>query len=153
MPVKNYYQILGIPNFASDEEAKRAYRQLMLKHHPDANPDTASHSDTTRLLNEIKSVLSNPETKAEYDAQLRYFLEPHLHTAPSNFEFNAANRNDTDAPNNYWDIGPNSETEHLLNEDEIQKEIKFRKRMETIAVSVLVLFVLWLIIGFIVTSW
>ena len=34
---KNPYEVLGIPSNASDDEVKRAYRDLTRKYHPDAN--------------------------------------------------------------------------------------------------------------------
>ncbi len=36
---ENYYQILGLPDFASIEEVKKAFRELAKKHHPDRGGD------------------------------------------------------------------------------------------------------------------
>ena len=35
----DYYATLGIDKTATDEEIKKKYRKLSLKHHPDKNPN------------------------------------------------------------------------------------------------------------------
>ena len=34
----NYYEVLGVPKEATQQDVKRAYRHLAMQHHPDKNP-------------------------------------------------------------------------------------------------------------------
>lgn len=64
--VKNYYDILGVPNQASDQDIKRAYRKLAKQYHPDVNKDPGAQ-DKFKAIQEAFDVLSDPEKKANYD--------------------------------------------------------------------------------------
>ena len=62
---KNYYDILGVSNDASHDEIKKAYRKLSLIHHPDKNGN--NEDDKFKELNEAYSILSDINTKKQYD--------------------------------------------------------------------------------------
>lgn len=59
----DYYQILGIPRSASQEEIKQAYRKMAMKHHPDRGGDGAQF----QKIQEAYATLSDEQKKAYYD--------------------------------------------------------------------------------------
>lgn len=70
----NYYQVLDVPLGASREEITRAYRALMRVTHPDnfSEPtQRAKAEERAKLINAAYTVLSKPEIRSEYDAQMR----------------------------------------------------------------------------------
>lgn len=75
--MKNYYQILNINPNATEEDIKRSYRVLAKRYHPDVNPGDASAADKFADINEANAVLSDPKSRAEYDAKLREAQAPH----------------------------------------------------------------------------
>ena len=63
----NYYDILGVSQTATEQEIKKAYRDLIQKYHPDKNPNDPKALEYAKLLNEAHSVLINPLKRKEYD--------------------------------------------------------------------------------------
>ena len=68
----NLYSILGLPNFASDEEVKRAFKKLAFLYHPDLNPDNHEAEEKFKLINEVYHILANADKKRRYDEILLY---------------------------------------------------------------------------------
>jgi molecular chaperone DnaJ len=64
---KDYYQTLGVPEKATAEEIKKAYRKLAKTHHPDANRGDAKAAERFKEIGEAYSVLSDPEKRKQYD--------------------------------------------------------------------------------------
>lgn len=65
---KDYYQILGVPKNASQEEIKKAYRKLAMQYHPDRNPGKESWANEKfKEINQAFSVLGDPEKRRQYD--------------------------------------------------------------------------------------
>ncbi|MFN3301488.1 MAG: molecular chaperone DnaJ [Patescibacteria group bacterium] len=67
---EDYYKILGVSKNASQEEIKRAYRELVKKYHPDkyyGKPEYKEMNEKFKKINEAYQVLSDPEKRRLYD--------------------------------------------------------------------------------------
>ena len=67
MAKKDYYEVLGVNRDASDEEIKKAYRKLAMKHHPDRNPDNPKAEEHFKEAKEAYETLSDGQKRAAYD--------------------------------------------------------------------------------------
>lgn len=68
--VRNYYQILGVPRDASNEEIKKTFRKLARLYHPDVNPNNKLAEEKFKDINEAYDILSDEVTRADYDGLL-----------------------------------------------------------------------------------
>lgn len=65
---KDYYQILGVPKNASQEQIKKAYRKLAMQYHPDRNPGKEGWANEKfKDINEAFGVLGDPQKRQQYD--------------------------------------------------------------------------------------
>jgi len=85
----DYYQTLGIPRNASDDDIKRAYRKKAMKHHPDRGGDEAQFQE----LQQAYAILGDPDKRKQYDNP-----QPHVriningdsfHAQGAPFDFNS----------------------------------------------------------------
>ncbi len=67
MSKRDYYEVLGVAKNASDDEIKKAYRKLAMKHHPDRNPDDKTAEEKFKEAKEAYEVLSDADKRAAYD--------------------------------------------------------------------------------------
>ena len=65
---KDLYDILGVNRDASDEDIKKSYRKLAMKHHPDRNPDSKDAEDKFKEAKGAYEILSEPDKRRAYDA-------------------------------------------------------------------------------------
>jgi curved DNA-binding protein len=63
---KNYYEVLGVPKTASEDEIKRAYRKLARKYHPDVSKEQGAEQHF-KDVNEANEVLKDAKKRELYD--------------------------------------------------------------------------------------
>ena len=65
---KDYYQILGVPKTASQEQIKKTYRKLAMQFHPDRNPGKEQWANEKfKEINEAFGVLGDPQKRQQFD--------------------------------------------------------------------------------------
>jgi curved DNA-binding protein len=70
--VKDYYQILGVPEDATEDDIKNAFRKLAFKYHPDKNPGNEKQAEAKfKEINEAYSILSDAGKRRQYDYALK----------------------------------------------------------------------------------
>src|SRR3989339_632219 len=63
---RDYYETLGVAKGASQDEIKKAYRNLARKYHPDVNKEHGA-ADKFKEINEAYQILSDPNKRSQYD--------------------------------------------------------------------------------------
>lgn len=64
---KNPYEVLGVARDASDSDIKKAYHKLVMKYHPDRNPDSKEAEEKFKEVNNAFDILKDPQKRAAYD--------------------------------------------------------------------------------------
>ena len=78
---RDFYEILGVPKNASDEEIKKSYRKLAMKYHPDRNQGDASAEVKFKEAKEAYEMLSDAEKRAAYDQYGHAGVDPNMRGA------------------------------------------------------------------------
>ena len=77
---RDYYEVLGVPKNANDDEIKKAYRKLAMKYHPDRNQGEAAAQAEVKFkeAKEAYEMLSDPEKRAAYDQYGHAGVDPNM---------------------------------------------------------------------------
>ena len=80
MAKRDFYEILGVPKSASDEDIKKAYRKLAMKHHPDRNQGAAAKAAEEKFkeAKEAYEMLSDAQKRAAYDQYGHAGVDPNM---------------------------------------------------------------------------
>jgi molecular chaperone DnaJ len=80
MSKRDYYEVLGVPKNASDDEIKKAYRKLAMKHHPDRNQGDAAKAAEEKFkeAKEAYEMLSDAQKRSAYDQHGFAGVDPNM---------------------------------------------------------------------------
>ena len=80
MAKRDYYDVLGVPKNASDEDIKKAYRKLAMKYHPDRNQGEGAKQAEEKFKEgkEAYEMLSDPQKRAAYDQFGHAGVDPNM---------------------------------------------------------------------------
>ncbi|MGH8684355.1 MAG: molecular chaperone DnaJ [Nitrosospira sp.] len=78
MSKRDYYEVLGVNRDTSEEEIKKAYRKLAMKHHPDRNPDNPKSEGYFKEAKEAYEILSDPKKRMAYDQHGHAGVDPNV---------------------------------------------------------------------------
>ncbi|MBL8814714.1 MAG: J domain-containing protein [Planctomyces sp.] len=67
MAKRDFYEVLGVPRTASQEEIRKAYKKLARKYHPDVKPDDPDAQTKFAEITEANEVLSDEDKRRKYD--------------------------------------------------------------------------------------
>ena len=80
MAKKDFYEILGVPRNAGDDDIKKAYRKLAMKYHPDRNQGDAAKAAEEKFkeVKEAYEVLSDSGKRGAYDQYGHAGVDPNM---------------------------------------------------------------------------
>jgi len=77
---RDFYEVLGVPKNASEDEIKKAYRKLAMKYHPDRNQGDAAKEAEVKFkeVKEAYEMLSDAQKRAAYDQYGHAGVDPNM---------------------------------------------------------------------------
>ena len=85
MAKRDYYEVLGVNRDASEDDIKKAYRKLAMKHHPDRNPDNPKAEEQFKEAKEAYEILSDAGKRAAYDQYGHAGVDPTMAAGAGGF--------------------------------------------------------------------
>ncbi len=87
MSKRDYYEALGVPKNASEEEIKKSYRKLAMKYHPDRNQGDAAKAAEEKFkeIKEAYEMLSDAQKRAAYDQHGFAGVDPNMRGGADGF--------------------------------------------------------------------
>lgn len=76
MSKRDFYEILGVNRDASEDDIKKAYRRLAMKHHPDRNLDNKDAEEKFKEIKAAYEILSDREKRMAYDQYGHAGIDP-----------------------------------------------------------------------------
>jgi len=67
MSKRDYYEVLGVSQSASEKEVKKAYKKLAMKYHPDRTAGDKAKEETFKEVKEAYEILNDDQKRAAYD--------------------------------------------------------------------------------------
>jgi molecular chaperone DnaJ len=78
MAKRDFYDILGVPKNAGEDEIKKAYRKMAMKYHPDRNPDSKEAEGKFKEAKEAYEMLSDAQKREAYDRYGHAGVDPNM---------------------------------------------------------------------------
>ncbi|CAI2375032.1 unnamed protein product [Moneuplotes crassus] len=122
-PNVDYYSILGVKKFASRDEVKKKYLELVKKYHPDINP--AADQNKFKSITAAYTVLSNESTKSRYDASKRGSTFNSRGTSGTNYRTQSQQRT-----SNYQNYGQRTRNFYENAKQNYQNQQNYKKAEE-----------------------
>jgi len=68
----DYYSILEVDNNATQDDIKKKYRKLSMKHHPDKNGNSKESEEIFKGISEAYNTIGDPSKRRDYDMNLKF---------------------------------------------------------------------------------
>jgi molecular chaperone DnaJ len=78
MSKRDYYEVLGVAKGASEDEIKKAFKKLAMKHHPDRNQGDKASEEKFKEAKEAYEILSDSQKRAAYDQYGHAGIDPSM---------------------------------------------------------------------------